>query len=323
MARAKSPKPVIIAHRGASGYLPEHTLASKALAYGMGADYLEQDVVASADGTPVVFHDLMLDHTTDVTTRFPGRARDDGLSYVADFTTAELRELRVTERRRANSTLPRWPNRFPVGVGHFHIVTLAEELQFIAALNRATGRTTGAYVEIKKPAWHREQGIDLSRLVLACLDENGLADAPEQVFLQCFDYGEVCRLRRELGTRLPLIQLLRDRVDGTGESDFPALCTPEGLRGVAQVADGIGPFYGQLLEQPAKGSWLPSSLFKAAREVGLLVHPYTFRADCLPEWATSFEELLAFFIHRLQVDGLFCDFPDRALRVRDEQPLNP
>ena len=323
MARGRPHKPIIIAHRGACGYLPEHTLASKALAYGMGADYLEQDVVASADGNAVVFHDLVLDHTTDVTTRFPGRARDDGLSYVADFTTAELRQLRVTERRQPNSTLPRWPNRFPAGVGHFQIVTLAEELQFIAELNRATGRVTGAYVEIKKPGWHREQGIDLSRLVLACLEESGMANASERVFLQCFDYTELHRLRHEFGTPLPLIQLLRDQSDTRAESDSQHLCTPEGLRELAQVADGIGPFYGQLIAQPVAGDWMASPLFKRARELSLLVHPYTFRADALPEWAASFEQLLAFFIHQLQVDGLFCDFPDRALRVRDEQSINP
>ena len=95
---AAEPRPLIIAHRGASGYLPEHTLAAKALAYGQGADYLEQDVVLSKDGVPVIFHDTHIDTTTDVAKKFPGRQRADGRFYALDFTVSELKQLNVTER---------------------------------------------------------------------------------------------------------------------------------------------------------------------------------------------------------------------------------
>src|SRR5690606_38952800 len=106
-------RPLVIAHRGASGYLPEHTLPAKALAHAQGADFLEQDVVASRDGALLVFHDLVLDELTDVAERFPGRARADGLHYVIDFDLAELRTLKAGERRLRGSRDARFPGRFP------------------------------------------------------------------------------------------------------------------------------------------------------------------------------------------------------------------
>ena len=118
----------IIAHRGASGYLPEHTLPAKALAYAMQSDFLEQDVVATRDDQLVVLHDIHLDRVTDVAQRYPARARDDGRYYARDFDLDELRRLRVTERTDASGRAV-YPKRFPAGTGRFHIHTLAEELE--------------------------------------------------------------------------------------------------------------------------------------------------------------------------------------------------
>jgi len=106
-----SAAPIVIAHRGASGYLPEHTLEAKALAYGLGADYLEQDVVATRDAQLVVLHDLHLDDVTDVASRFPGRQRADGRHYAIDFDLAELQQLAVSERRKPGSRSARFPER--------------------------------------------------------------------------------------------------------------------------------------------------------------------------------------------------------------------
>jgi len=105
-------EPLVIAHRGASGYLPEHTLAAKALAHGQGADYLEQDVVLTADDVPIVLHDIHLDSTTDVADRFPDRARPDGRWYAVDFSLAEVRQLAVGERLGRDGTAA-FPGRFP------------------------------------------------------------------------------------------------------------------------------------------------------------------------------------------------------------------
>ena len=136
--------PIVIAHRGASGYLPEHTLGAKTLAYGLGADYLEQDVVATRDSELVVLHDLTLNDVTDVAQRFPDRTRNDGLHYVVDFTLAELKQLTLFERRIAGRDAPKYPGRFPAGVGAGSIATLEEELRLIQGLNRSTGSAAGS-----------------------------------------------------------------------------------------------------------------------------------------------------------------------------------
>lgn len=120
-------KALIIAHRGASGYLPEHTLPAKALAYGQGADYLEQDLVATRDDRVIVSHDIHLDRVTDVATRFPGRVREDGRFYARDLDLEEIRTLNVTERLNADGSAV-FPGRFPIASGRFRIGTFEEEL---------------------------------------------------------------------------------------------------------------------------------------------------------------------------------------------------
>ena len=132
-------RPLLIAHRGASGYLPEHTLAAKQLAHEMGADYLEQDVVASRDDELIVVHDIHLDRVTDVADRFPGRERGDGRFYVRDFDLAELQTLSVWERMQADGS-PVYTNRYPPKSGEFRLNTLAEEFEFIHKLNAKSGR---------------------------------------------------------------------------------------------------------------------------------------------------------------------------------------
>ncbi len=154
-------RPAVIAHRGASAYLPEHTLAAKGLAHEMGADYLEQDVVASRDDELIVLHDVHLDRVTDVASRFPDRARPDGRFYVRDFELRELRSLRVCERMTEDGTAV-YPDRYPARSGEFRINTLLEELDFIQRLNRETGRVAGIYPEIKRPHWHKAEGIDIA-----------------------------------------------------------------------------------------------------------------------------------------------------------------
>jgi glycerophosphoryl diester phosphodiesterase len=292
--------PLVIAHRGASGYLPEHTLPAKALAYGQGADYLEQDVVASRDGELLVFHDLYLDALTDVAERFPGRARPDGRHYCIDFDLAEIRTLRVRERRNPATGEPRFPGRFPIGAGAFGIVTLAEELAFVQGLNRSTGRVAGIYPEIKEPAWHRAHGIDLGARLIETLARFGYRQASDPVFVQCFDADELRRLRTELGVTLRLVQLV--------EAEGPAL-DDAALARLSGIVDAIGADLRLLLGgEPATG------LAAAARKAGLQVHAWTVRADQLPPGFTSLESLLDRLCRDLRVDGIFTDFPDR---VRD------
>ena len=169
VAVAAETRPIVIAHRGASGYLPEHTLAAKAYAHALGADFLEQDLVLTKDDVPVVLHDIYLDTVTDVAVRFPERKRADGRFYVLDLTLAELKQLRVTERFNAKSGARVFAGRFPAGQAEFRVSTLEEELQLIQGLNRSTGRAVGIYPEIKQPQWHRAHGHDISKIVLPLL----------------------------------------------------------------------------------------------------------------------------------------------------------
>jgi glycerophosphoryl diester phosphodiesterase len=309
--------PIVIAHRGASGYLPEHTLAAKAAAHAMGADFLEQDVVLSRDGIPVVLHDIHLDSTTDVAQRFPGRARRDGRYYALDFELQEIRQLRVHERVEHDASgrqVVAFPQRFPVEPAMFHVPTLAEEIDLISGMDRSTGRSTGLYVEFKAPNWHRQQGYELVSAVMTVLEEKGYHNRPQQVFLQCFDDLSLRRLRHELKTPLPLIQLIAENDWGEDSKvDYDFLQTAEGLADIASYAHGIGPWIMQIYRgRDPSGNAVLSDLTNLARQQGLLVHPYTFRSDQLPEGIHDFQELLDIFIVQAKVDGFFTDFPDQA-----------
>jgi glycerophosphoryl diester phosphodiesterase len=307
-----SDAPIVIAHRGASGYLPEHTLEAKALAYGLGADYLEQDVVATRDAALVVLHDLHLDDVTDVAERFPGRHREDGRHYAIDFDLKELRQLTVSERRKPGSRAPRFPTRFPADTAIFRIATLEEELALVAGLNRSMRRNVGIYPEIKDPQWHRAAGLDLARLLLDALAAHGYRDSDAAAYVQCFDAAELRRVRDELGCKLKLVQLV-----GV-EPEYARLLSSEGLAEVARYADALGPSYTQLVRAGKNGNRADrSELANEARRIGLGLHPYTFRRDELPAYASSLDDLLTLFISDVGVDGVFCDQPDVAVRVRD------
>lgn len=310
-------RPIVIAHRGASGYLPEHTLAAKALAHAMGANFLEQDVVLSRDGTPIVLHDIHLDSTTDVAQRFAGRARDDGRFYAIDFDLAEIRQLRVHERTHLDAARGGhavYPQRFPAQHALFQVPTLEEEINMLAGLDHSRGCRTGLYIELKSPNWHRSQGRGLSSAVLDVLDKTGYSQRPEQVFLQCFDDQTLQQLRGQLKTPLPMIQLIGENSWGEDSKvDYDYLRTPDGLDYVASYAQGIGPFLPHIyLGRSASGDARLSTLVTDAQTRGLQVHPYTFRRDELPPGIGSFTELLDIFIRQAGVDGLFTDFPDLA-----------
>ena len=306
-----SAAPIVIAHRGASGYLPEHTLEAKALAYGLGADYLEQDVVATRDAQLVVLHDLHLDDVTDVASRFPGRQRADGRHYAIDFDLAELQQLAVSERRKPGSRSARFPERFPADAALFRISTLEQELALIEGLNKSMRRTIGIYPEIKHPRFHHEHGIDLAGKLLAVLAAHGYSNAGSAAYVQCFDADELRRVREDLGSRLQLVQLVGE------EPEYAPLLTAEGLASVARYADALGPSYKQLVSPTDVPPLRKSPLVDAAKRAGLKLHPYTFRRDELPAFATDFEALVLAFFTEIGVDGLFCDQPDIAARVRD------
>jgi glycerophosphoryl diester phosphodiesterase len=304
-------RPLIIAHRGASGYLPEHTLEAKRLAHEMGADYLEQDVVATRDDQLVVLHDICLDRVTDVSTRFPGRARENGRYYVRDFELAEIRQLKVREREDAKGK-PVYPGRYAPRSGDFHVHTLTEELDCIAALNIDSGRNAGIYPEIKRPAWHREEGVDIALLMQKVLLDSPFAAPEAAVFVQCFDAAELRRLKAELGYHWALVQLLGENAWGESATDFDALRSVPGLTEVGRIAAAVGPWMQQLYTLDGFGTPVTTGLAERAHRVGLAVHAYTLRSDDLPPGFRTFDELVRFCAMDLALDGLFTDFPDKA-----------
>lgn len=277
------------------------------LAYGQGADFLEQDVVATRDGHLVVMHDIHLDEVTDVAARFPGRNRADGRHYVIDFDLAELRRLRVMERHRPGSARPVRPGRFRDDGVRFRIVTLDEELRLIRDLNRTTGREVGVYPEIKQPDWHHRHGCDLAVALLDTLESFGYTGPDDAVFVQCFDSAELRRCRENLGTRLRLVQL----IERHETPDRPA------LERIAQYADVVAPHYSQLITTPRSGSaFKATALVEQARACGLGLHAYTLRRDDPGLSAGHFERLLEALYRVVGLDAVFCDHPDAALRVR-------
>jgi glycerophosphoryl diester phosphodiesterase len=285
-------QPFTIAHRGASGYVPEHTREAKVMAHAMGAEFIEQDVVLSKDDVPVVLHDIHLDTTSDVATRFPDRKRADGRYYALDFTLAELRQLSMHERMDHKTGKQAYPKRFPATTGGFRILTLDEELELIAGLNHSTGRIAGIYPEIKQPAWHRKEGHDISPIVLRVLAKHGYTTKEHACYLQCFEYEEVKRLRSELGWKGKLVFLAGSKI----KIDLAEL---------AKVVDGIGPSIGAIVA----GTQV-TDLASQAHALGLEVHPYTLRVDDLPKGIATPEELMRLLFEEAKVDALFTDFPD-------------
>ena len=301
--KLKSTKKItIVAHRGASGYLPEHTIASKAVAHAMNADYIEQDIVLSKDDIPIVIHDILLDDVTNVSEKYPNRKREDGKYYVIDFTFEELKTLEVTERFDSKTGLQIYPTRFPKGTSSFRLHSLQDEIELIQGLNKSSGKDIGIYPEIKKPKFHNENGKDISKIVLDILTKYGYSTKDDQCILQCFDAQELERIRNELKSKLFLVQLM----------EFPEQNNL--LAFYASYADGIGPWYKHLISSKTTSGFSFTSLVEEAHKLDLVVHPYTFREDSLDDF-DSFKQMIDVIIHKAGADGGFTDFPDKMKEI--------
>ena len=332
-------RPLVIAHRGASGYLPEHTLEAKALAYAMRPDYIEQDLVLSKDNHLMVMHDIYLDETTDVADVYPDRARKDGRYYAIDFTLEELKRLHVSEAfvRRGDNITAKFPDRFPLGKSSFQLSTFEEELELIQGLNQTLGYNVGIYPEIKQPWFHHREGRDITATTLSVLKQYGYRNRDQKIYLQCFDAEELQRIKSKLMPKLhmnlPLIQLIAEtewgekmvEVDGHLQNyDYEWMRTPAGLKKIATYADGVGPA-ATMLAELKDGQLAITGFVREAHAHHLAVHPYTFRADPqqIPPAVGSFENLLRLFIGQIGVDGVFTDQPDKVRAFIDHQPLQP
>lgn len=328
---------VVIAHRGASGYLPEHTLPAKAMAFAQGADYLEQDLVMTKDDQLVVLHDHYLDRVTDVADRFPDRARKDGRYYAIDFTLAEIKSLKFSEGFTVENgkKVQTFPGRFPMGKSDFRVHTFEEEIEFIQGLNHSTGKNIGLYPEIKAPWFHHQEGKDIATRVLEVLKKYGYTKKTDKIYLQCFDANELKRIRNELepkmGVDLKLVQLIaytkwneteEQQPDGKWVNySYDWMLEPGAMEKIAQYADGIGPDYHMLIaDSSTNGHIIINGMVKEAHEHHLEVHPFTVRADQLPPYAKDVNELYDALYRQAGVDGLFTDFPDKAVSYLHSHP---
>jgi glycerophosphoryl diester phosphodiesterase len=296
--------PLVIAHRGASAYRPEHTLAAYALAIDMGADVVEPDVVSTKDGVLIARHENEIGGTTDVADTFPDRKTTktiDGQTvtgwFTEDFTLAEIKTLRARERLAL---------REHSYDGEFEIPTLEEVLTLVERKSREAGRTIGVYPETKHPAYFRGIGLPLEERLAATLARHGLTSKTSAVFIQSFEADSLKRLRALTGARL--VQLVSDAAD----------TTPARLAAIADYADGIGPDMQLVVPVDASGrTGPPTTLVRDAHAAGLFVHVWTLRPEpqFLPaSYAGDFDAEVRRFI-ALGVDGFFTDAPDLATRV--------
>jgi glycerophosphoryl diester phosphodiesterase len=306
-------RPLVIAHRGASGYRPEHTLASYELAIAMGADYIEPDLCITRDGVLIARHENEISDATDVAGRLEFRDRRtrktvDGREldgwFAEDFTFAEIKTLRARER---------FPFRDRSFDGRFEIPAFEEVL----ALARRHG--VGVYPETKHPSYFRQLGLPLEERLVEALHGAGFRGRGAAAFLQSFETGNLRHLRTL--TDLPLIQLLDTEGRPWGDSrSYQDLATPAGLAEIATYADGIGPNKRMIVPAGPDGRLLPpATLVEDAHRAGLAVHPWTMRSDprfLAPDYegdpGREYRQLLD-----LGVDGLFSDFPDLARRAVD------
>jgi|TARA_B110000483_G_scaffold241473_1_gene324560 glycerophosphoryl diester phosphodiesterase len=307
---------LVIAHRGASGYLPEHTLEAKAMAYAMGADYIEQDVVMTKDDQLIVLHDITLDRTTNVGELYPDRVRDDGHFYAIDFTLAEIKRLRASEGFRIveGQKIQSYSARFPMVASSFRVPTLQEEIELIQGLNQSTGRNVGIYPEIKSPGFHREAGKDLSTAVVNVLKEYGYTSKQDKVFLQTFSFDELKILYEEIlpaaAIELKLVMLLGD------DDEYPWIFEDDGMEKLSVIADGVGPSHTLVVaEESSKNDIIVTDLVASAHAAGMQVHPYTYRKDRgqVPLYAKDYNDLLDIHFFNANIDGVFTDYPDLAV----------
>lgn len=317
-------QPKVAAHRGASGYVAEHTLPAKTMAYALGADYIEQDVVMTKDGVLIIMHDPELDTTTDVAKKFPDRKRADGRYYAIDFTYPEIQSLVVTERFDPKTGEAIFPNRFPVDSGiEFKVPKFEDELALIRGLNKSTGKDVGVYVEVKEPAFHEREGKDITRATIDMLDKYGFNNKDAKAILQIFDYPAV-KSAREKGWKGDLCMLVD--LDGQGLIDdkkvHEFLLTPEGIAEVSKYANIYAPWF-SLMAVPNKdgNGYTINDVAENARKNGMKVHSWTHRTDKPFAGFNNSRQALDAAFKELKLDGLFSDFPGDVVVYLQEEGL--
>jgi len=321
-ALAADERPLVIAHRGASGYRPEHTLGAYRLGLEMGADCIEPDLVMTKDGELVVRHEPEIGATTDVAEKFPERKTTKQLDgkavegwFTEDFTLAEIKALKAKQPHAYRASA--WD-------GIYEIPTLQQVIDLAKAASAELGREICIYPETKHPTYFADQGLDIDAALVAVLDGNGLNQPTSPVLIQSFETGNLKKLKGVIGVRL--VQLMDDfdtqpydLAKAGAKTTYRDLMQPATLAEIATYAYGIGPWKRTILPEMDGILGTANELIANAHAAGLKVHPYTFRDEPLflaKDYGNDASaEYMQFF--RLGVDGVFSDFPDTAVRARD------
>lgn len=289
----------VIAHRGASGYMPEHTLEAYNLAIEMGADFIEPDLVMTKDHVLIARHENEISGTTDVATKFPNLKKTKVIDkekitgwFTEDLTLKQIKTLKAKERLLTRSQLNN---------GKFEVATFDEILNLVEKRSRELNKKIGIYPETKHPSYFKSIGLPLEDELAKALKKANLAEASSPVFIQSFELESLKKLKILVNCKL--IYLLEDDSNST---------TLDELKKISVIAYGVGPSKKLILSHP--------NFIVDAHEAGLKVHPYTFRSDkpfLSDEYAQNPKaEYFRFF--ELGIDGVFSDFADHAIQARKE-----
>ena len=326
----KPKRPIVIAHRGASGLRPEHTPTAYRLAIDQGADFIEPDLCLTKDGVMVVRHENEIGGTTDVAAHPEFAARKatktiDGEAiegwFTEDFTLAELKTLRARER------LPKLRPESAKFDGTDAIATFDEVVALAKSETKRVGRVIGVYPEMKHPGYFASIGMPFEARLAASLKTHGLDSKSAPVFVQCFEVAPLKTIRAL--TKAPLIQLVSAKggpADREGVA-YADMVSAEGLKTIATYADGVGPEWVMVVPIVDGGLGAPTPLVAEAHKAGIAVHPWTVRAEnyFLPPKLrigtdpTAHGDVDAVYraLFAAGVDGLFSDFPGLEAKVRD------
>lgn len=306
---------IVIAHRGASGYLPEHTIEAYQKAIDQGADFIEPDLVATKDHVLISRHENEISETTNVQIIFPERKTTkviDGKKvsgwFVEDFTLAEIKKLKARQRL---------PIRPQSENDKFQIPSFEEIIQLVKTNEQLKNKKIGIIPELKHSTYFQSINLALEEPLIEILKKYGLNEANSLITIQSFEVANLKKLKKL--TPVKRIQLIgeKDEAPYGEETTYKAMMTAEGLKKIATYANGIGPSKRWLIKEE-KNQFQPSDEFKNAKLSDLEIYPYTFRNESyflLPGFKSATEEYE--FFMRMGVTGVFSDFPDTALKAKN------